>query len=348
MAKAKKRLKNLKINTLSLCKRGKNGLKTVLKSQGSGASTLEAPSQFLVREDPEVKGRLLVVNVVPNLPDVDGEETETEVVMRAAHEYLRDFRQLDIEHNGKILPKSAAYLAESFIINEGDTRFQDWEDYDGNPVDVTGGWASVIQLNDPDLIQSYLDGDWDGISMLGTANLVVEKSKKPKAAPGGNHMTPEEIKALLDGRDEALIQKIVALMSETKETKEDVSEETAQAPVFKGDIQNVEDVTAFQLELAAHELSTKIANGEMDSTQLMAVVKSMSADGPSDKELGLDSESSTKERSLARELHEVRKSRHASTLTVEGSEETEDEQELSDEDLINIGLGRPVTRKEAK
>lgn len=348
MAKAKKRLKNLKITTLSLCKRGKNGLKTVLKSQGSGA-TLEAPSQFLVQEDSKVKGRLLVVNVAPDLPDVDGEETEAQVILQAAHEYLRDFRQLDIEHDGKVLPKSAAYLAESFIVNEGDTRFKDWKDYDGNSVDVTGAWASVIQLNDPDLIKSYEDGDWDGISMLGTANLEVEKSQNPNAAPGGNHMTPEEIKALLDGRDEALIAKIVkALAPDPVEGTVLETIETVEAPVFKGDISNVEDVTAFQKELSAHELSTKIASGEMNSEQLMAVVKSMSAEAPSDKELGLDGEASPQERKLARELHEVRKSRNASTLEVEGTNDTEDEQELSDEDLINIGLGRPITRKEAK
>lgn len=325
------------VQRIALCKRGKNGLKTMFKS-ADGPESLELDT--IVRKGSE-EGSLLAVVYAPNLPDDDGHlADDAKVIERSAHEFLRDFRQLDIEHDGKVLPHEAAYVAESFIVGAGDERFADWKDYAGRPVDVTGGWAVRIQIDDPELRAAYRDGDWDGVSMFGLA--ATEPVSKSKAASqrvldrltsrsgdtqGENDMNEEQLKEMFkslgDRLVEAISKAVVAPAPAKPEAKETEAEtETEQDPIqaqidalkkpeVPTDINSPTAMQAFADAQRAYELKVKQIRGELTSEQVAEMVKSMTNKLPSDEECGIEDSDSPRERELKRQLFEVKKSRNA-------------------------------------
>ena len=85
----------------------------------------------------------------PEKPDTDGDVADATVIREAAHYWMRSGAQLDIEHDGKVLSKSQAYVAESFIVQPGDPRFVDARDRSGNKIDSVGSWATITRIEDP-------------------------------------------------------------------------------------------------------------------------------------------------------------------------------------------------------
>lgn len=184
------RIKRAEVKRLSLCKEGKNGLRTLYKADG----TLQLDA--LVKSIDE--GTLLAVMYAPERPDADGHVADSVVVRQMLHTLMRNGAELDIEHDGKVLAKSAAYVAEAFTIQKGDARFADWLGTDGKPAgDLTGAAAVQINIDDPELRASRRRGEWDGISLFGVGEGVPEQLTKSSSQPEDT-MTPEQLKALQD------------------------------------------------------------------------------------------------------------------------------------------------------
>jgi hypothetical protein len=163
-----RRIKRAKITFVSLCPRGKNQLPVLFKDDG----TVEL--RTLVKS--EAEGELTALVYVPERADTDGDHASAQVIKEMAHDYLRDGGKIDLRHDGKALPKDKAYVAQSFIVQKGDPRFEGMTDYNGKPVDAAGGWGMVVKIDDPELQQLYKDGQWNGVSMFGTAEF--EQSKE--------------------------------------------------------------------------------------------------------------------------------------------------------------------------
>lgn len=335
------------VTTIALCKRGKNNLQTIFKS-ADGPEELKLDT--IVRKGTE-DGSLLAVVYAPNLADQDGHMADdAKVIERSAHEFLRDHRKLDIEHDGKPLPPEAAYVAESFIIGAGDERFRDWKDYDGNPVDVTGGWAVNIQIDDPELRAAYRDGDWDGVSMFGLA--ATEPVGKSKAAQrvldrmtarsdesqGVTDMDETKLAAMFDALGTKLVEaisKAVAAPVEPKPKAKSEDDEPDEKPVdpvqaaiaalekpkVPADINSPTQMAAFADAQRSYELTVKQLKGELTAADVAEMVKSMTAKLPTDTECGIEADDTPRERELKRQLFEVKKSRNAP----EDSKSEEDE-----------------------
>lgn len=169
------RMLKLRAKFLSLVSQGANKMPVVYKAAKSGSQdiTVRAISKFN-----EEQGELLNVAYAPELIDYDGDSAAAPVIKEAAYEHMRSGALLDLQHDGLEIPKDKAFVAESFIVQKGDPRFQNWTDYDGNPVDVTDAWATVIKLDDPQLRQLAREGKIGGTSIGGTAVFEAE----PKAA----------------------------------------------------------------------------------------------------------------------------------------------------------------------
>lgn len=165
-----RKIKKAKISFISLVPRGANRLPVLYKSDG------QVEFQTLSKMTDE--GELLAVVYAPDMVDSQGDFAEARVIKEMAHGFLKSGGQIDLQHNGKALSKDQAYVAESFIIAKGDERFKDFKDYDGKPVDVTGGWGILIKIEDADLRKLYREGQWAGVSMFGTAQVEHVESKK--------------------------------------------------------------------------------------------------------------------------------------------------------------------------
>lgn len=228
-----RKIKQAKVSFVSLCPVGtaKNRLQTVYKAgDPEGQVQVEFRAVTKATED---EGELLAVIYAPGLEDSDGHYAEADVVREMAHSHLQSGASLDIYHDGQSVSKADAYVAESFIIQAGDERFADWKDRDGNAVDVTGGWAQLIRIENDSLRKAHRDGEWGDVSLAGTALLEPEEPRVEDTAKAEEdglfhrllgrvkkalglgedsaeelEMKKEELQELLAEREAALIEKL--------------------------------------------------------------------------------------------------------------------------------------------
>lgn len=169
-----RRINKASVEFISLVPKGANKMPVLYKADG----TVEFDTLSKASED---AGELLNVVYTPEHRDSQGDIADARVIKEMAYDAAQRGLAIDVRHNGKALPREAAYLAESFLVAKGDSRFQDWKDTDGQAVDLTGAWATVIKINDPELRRLYREGEWGGVSMAGQAEVVTQKEDD---APG--------------------------------------------------------------------------------------------------------------------------------------------------------------------
>ncbi len=152
-----------KIGFLSLCPAGANTIRTMYKSnEGNKNIELQMLSKGMTEQ-----GELICCVYAPDLEDSQGDQASAEVIKDFAYDFAKNGGNIDIRHNEEALSKDDIFVAETLIIQKGDERFGGMEDYDGNSVDVTGGWGVILKVEDDELRKLYRSGEWGGISMGG-------------------------------------------------------------------------------------------------------------------------------------------------------------------------------------
>jgi hypothetical protein len=260
MKKSRKKITRAKITTVALCGKGKNGIAPMVK--GDGAVCLD----FIVKGAKD-GSEILGVVYAPNAPDADGHEADPSTIEDFAHEYLRSHRRLDLDHDGVILSDEDAYVAESFIVAKGDERFADFKRYDGSPAgDLTGAWALLIKILNPGLRVRVAAGEFDGLSMFGVGTL----EPVAKAVPEVKKMDEKQMAALV----EALTKSVAAGLQVGFEALAKASAPAAPAPAkpealpqFEGDVDDPEDVLAFEKAMRTHRLNKALAAGDHAAAQ---------------------------------------------------------------------------------
>lgn len=195
----RKRFKNTHINCVSLCKRGKNTIRNVYQSN-TGALSMRPV--FQATDDFDEKGILLAIAWAPDFDNVDGISATRDEVRQMAYSHLSEGARLNIEHNGRTLAATQAHTAESFLIQSSDARFAGWKSHDGRTVPHDGAWGLVIQIHDPALRQAYRAGEWDGVSIEGTAQVVLES--ETSGAGKDTDMDFAQLLALLQSLSESM------------------------------------------------------------------------------------------------------------------------------------------------
>lgn len=250
-----RRIKRANISFISLVPRGANQLPVLFKSEGETAqfNTIVKSERF------EEEGLLTAVVYVPDQLDSDGDFASAEVIKQMAHDYVMNVGAVDVKHNTQALKREQVSVVESFIIQKGDARFTDLKNYNGRPVDATGGWGVVIKVDDAELRRLYREGHWNGVSMFGPA--VVEPLSKsiPDALASrlsktnnqsGNDMDIKELTAALEANSTALAKTIVdGLVKALKPEPIVTPKDEAVLIKFEGDPTNPADVTAHQRKL---------------------------------------------------------------------------------------------------
>lgn len=309
-----RKIKRAHVTTIALCKSPKNGFRTVLKADGK--------FELQTLSKANGKDELLAVVYAPEKPDSDEEFTDAAVIKAMAHEYVRDHRKLDIEHDGQSLTNDEAFLAESFIIAKGDERFENWKDHDDNVVkDLTGAWGVVIKLVDPTLQKAQQDGLLDGVSMFGMAAFeraetkaaskrVAERIGAAKQHTEGIQMEDKELRELFAAQTTAITKALEPLTLVTK-AKDDKKIPEIEAPVFKGDPTSDKDLEAFEKSLTAYELRKGMADGTLTAEKIREMRAQLAETSPSDEEAGIKKSDDKEVRELKKSLFKALKRTNA-------------------------------------
>ncbi len=280
----KRRIKAAKITHISLVPKGANRMPVIFKADDQSVDL-----EMLCKADME-RGELTAIVYAPENRDTQGDIASATVIKDMMYEAARDGVQIDMRHDGKALKKNQAFVAESFLVQKDDPRFDGIKTYDGESVDPVGSWGVVIKVDDPDLRQKFRDGEWNGVSMGGTAEVETEKAgdmteqvvtamaKALGIAPSGaedDDMTKDELTAALKEGNKSLGAEIISALKELLpkpvektdvEKKADAdaaavvaAEAKAKAnapkpPIFKGDMTDPEAIVAHQRKLAVFSL----------------------------------------------------------------------------------------------
>lgn len=270
--KARRRLKNAKITHVSLVKRGRNKMPVVMKSGG----------RFELETIVKAQGDLLHALVyVPERADTDGDVASREEVRKMAHAFLSNGGNIDIEHDLQPLGPEKVQIAETFVVQKGDPRFDGMLDYQGDPVDAEGSWAMILKLLDPGLKSAAARGELNGVSMFGHAEveqLAKEDTADEQLTEDDEPMKPEEIQQIVEATTAAVVKAIKPPEAAPKPaTPETPKAPERVKPVFKGDPRDTKALAKFQEECLLASLD--LSDSEDMATWQAHLVKVQKAEG---------------------------------------------------------------------
>lgn len=328
-----RRIKKAKIEFISLCQRGINGMRTIYKSEDKSL-TLSGVSKAL--PDFDEKGQIVACVYAPNRIDKEQDWADEGAIRDMAHGYMREGAKVDVRHNDKALDRSRAYVAESFIIQKGDPRFEGISDHNG-PFDATGGWGVLIQVDDPELRKAYRNGDWAGVSMgghaidaaneeplhKGIADFFGEWFRKfvPGAASGDeDDMKPEDLKKAVEDGNATLAKTIVeglkSVMVEAGLIKK--ADESKPDEKTKDDDVDLTDPEAVEAHIAKLETAKINKRDPVALRKHLASLRKAKPEGEETAEGIEDAEQMTPE--LKKALAEVERLKKASNQPADATE----------------------------
>lgn len=340
-----RRIKKARIKFISLCPRGKNRMPTILKEDG--AFEVQLLSKGLSE-----RGELHAVVYAPEFRDSEGDIASADVVKDMLYTAAKEGVSIDLRHDGVALEKDRAYIAEQFIIQKNDPRFSGLSDYDGVPVDPTGGWGVVIKIDDPELRALYKKGEWQGVSMGGVAEVVqekedeglaerivraLEKKLNPEEEPMA--LTDEDLKKVAKAAAEAAVAAVQATKEEppappkTKPT----GETKPKAPVFKGDPTNPEDVKTHRENVRKHRLEQRLAKATSEK-EIDEILKEIESGSTSTEESDELKKAKAEAAAAQEKLRKIQGSSRQSTTESVAGQQVEIEG-VSKEDQENFKAG---------
>jgi len=303
----RRRITKALIQFISLVPKGANTCPVLYKADDGkpdeGTFTLDtiikASDGF--RED----GELTAVVMAPEITDSQGDIASGAVIKDAMYSFSQRRGQIDIRHDGKAVDPSRAFVAESFIIQKEDPRFKDFKDYSGRPLDVTGAWATVIKIEDPELRKAYSSGEWNGVSVggYGAAETLTKGEDADSLATKiikaicnllpfekEHTMTPEQLatltKSVTDGNAATIeaLARLTAALTPEKANAPVFVEKADAPPGFVGDRFNPVDISRHVLKCSMHSLQKGVDWGDADSVASyhVALVKFQTENGIDD------------------------------------------------------------------
>lgn len=299
----KRRILKAKINRIALVPAGANKLPAIYKEDAPAKDNVEFLTLVKEASGFDEKGELLAVVYAPDAVDSDGDWADADVIKESCYEASRSGVEIDLRHGDTALSRDKAFIAESFIVQKDDSRFADFKDADGNVVDVTGGWAVVVKIDDADLRKKYREGEWGGVSMGGRAMFAPAETSEPSSEAGALlkffksliGASPESHSPSIPPQDKDMplsdedVSKIVkALKASDIEAPKAPEPEAPKAPEapkieveFEGDADNPEDVAAHIEVLKTAKL--KAAVDWNDAESVMKYHKAISGEAPKAK-----------------------------------------------------------------
>lgn len=314
--KQKRRILKAKISFLSLCPRGMNQIQTLYKSDDGNEHSIALAT--IVKDGMSEQGEITAVVYAPEIRDGEGDVASAEVIKEFAYDYAANGQGIDIRHNEEVLSAEDAFIAETFIVQKGDPRFVDIQDYEGNSVDVTGGWGVVIKVDNEGIRQAYREGKWGGISMGGLALkqnensetsiahklLEIIKELRPYKKKSENEMTDKEQKEMTD----RITKNVLEVLTKAEEAKAEKLKKEAETrakaeadkksklglglndPVLK-DNPSDEDIDQHEKNVMIVQVSKAVDSTDPDSIRAFQKIKKDILEG---KEVTIDKQGNDK------------------------------------------------------
>jgi len=265
MPQTKARILRARITHISLVDRGANQVETLYKAEDDGSFEI----QTLLSKSPYEEGLLTALVYLPEQTDAHGHIASREVIKGFCHDFFKaGGGNIDVMHDCKDI-EGGAHVAESFIVQKGDPRFEGIKDYAGNPVNPEGSWGVIIKLESEDLRRRYRDGEFNGVSMFGRGVLAPtgdEVTKFQNALAdrlgtnnqGVQEMNEEQMNALFEKFLKPINERLEKLEKPAVEPTPEQKVEKTEKIKFEGDPENAEDLAKHErkLMLAKCDLST--------------------------------------------------------------------------------------------
>jgi hypothetical protein len=152
--KAKRKLKNVVVDFISLVHRGANR-KTIIYKAGEDGK----PPLISIRKVDTDKHLVYGIVYSPDEVDSQGDFAPKEVIREMAYNFMKEgkLNNIDRQHNYKA---GYGFLAESWLTKINDPVF---------PEEREGSWAVVIKVEDDNLWNEIKEGKITGLSMAGEA-----------------------------------------------------------------------------------------------------------------------------------------------------------------------------------
>lgn len=165
--KAKRKLKNVVVDFISLVHRGANRKTIIYKADGG-----EKSRHISIRKIDNDKHLVYGIVYSPNEVDSQGDCAPKEVIREMSYGFMKagKLNNIDKQHN-----YSAGYgfIAESWLTKQNDPVFPDEKE---------GSWAVVIKVEDNALWDDIKDGKITGLSMAGQAETDLVDPEEPDLA----------------------------------------------------------------------------------------------------------------------------------------------------------------------
>ena len=144
MAKVLKKLKVTEVSILTGDKLPANGESVVIKDAGS--------VEIIAKADKCIDGLVYCTVMKANTPDSDGEEADPATIQKAAHDFMKNSRTIDENHNHKSL--DGVSVVQSYI-------------------DENGDWKAVFDVSDNAvMLEKAKKGEITGVSIYGESEKV--------------------------------------------------------------------------------------------------------------------------------------------------------------------------------
>lgn len=154
--KAKRRLKALDVQYISLVDKGANQKTVIWKAADAAVEPLKTVK--LAKVDEEER---LVYGIVysPDEVDTQGDVTDAQVIKQAAYSFMKNLRLTKIDKQHDFDPDEG-YIAESWLIRKGDPLFKS---------EKSGSWAVAIKIENDETWDAVKSGEISGLSLAGEA-----------------------------------------------------------------------------------------------------------------------------------------------------------------------------------
>ena len=150
MAKVLKNLKVTEVSILTGDKLPANGESVIIKDADS--------FEIVAKADKCIDGLVYCTVMKANTPDSDGDESEPETIKKAAHDFLKNSRTIDENHNHSALDGVA--VVQSYIDDKGD-------------------WKAVFDVSENAvMLEKAQKGEITGVSIYGKAQKIEKAGKE--------------------------------------------------------------------------------------------------------------------------------------------------------------------------
>ena len=167
---AKRILKNIDVQFLSLVTAGANGKSIIYKSTSQAAPNFQKEIKILKTD--EEKHLVYATVYEPDTVDSQGDTANAAEIEKACHKFSENLRLLkvDTQHN---FDQNGSVVVENYILRASDPMF---------PTTKSGSWVTVIKIGAEETWAQIKNGEIGGLSLAGLSG--VEPVEKGDGAMG--------------------------------------------------------------------------------------------------------------------------------------------------------------------